>query len=505
MKLYSKKQRWKKILLFSGIGIIGIIFWLTSTLVSNVKRSELEKIGLWSQAIKKKAELVRLTNDAFEELAQNESENVYLWARATKEFQKSLNDFGLALEIIQNNKNIPLILTNNENQYISHKNLEILDTFLSNNPPPFLIDSIIHNWSRQNAPIEFNYFENRIQKIHYSNSPKYFLLEKQRDSLLNAFSIELMNNIAQLPVVFWSLNGDSLIASNVIDPFTDSLQTRNTIFQMKKNNQPVEINLGDSQKGIIYYSNSKILFQLQYFPIFTLLIIALFLLVSYLSFSSFRRSEQNQVWAGMAKETAHQLGTPLSSLHGWITLLKDEKSINSEALNEMEKDIQRLTTVSDRFSKIGSSVEIVNTDLVDFFNNYIDYMKKRIPKSVILVSKFSHETIFANINAPLFSWVFENLIKNSADALEGKGNIFLAVEKTSKNIIIKVKDDGKGIPPSIQKTIFQPGYTTKDRGWGLGLSLAKRIVEGHHRGKISIISSKQDEGTVIGVILPISN
>ena len=129
MKLYSKKQRWKKILLFSGIGIIGIIFWLTSTLVSNVKRSELEKIGLWSQAIKKKAELVRLTNDAFEELAQNESENVYLWARATKEFQKSLNDFGLALEIIQNNKNIPLILTNNENQYISHKNLEILDTF----------------------------------------------------------------------------------------------------------------------------------------------------------------------------------------------------------------------------------------------------------------------------------------------------------------------------------------------------------------------------------------
>ena len=188
MKLYSKKQRWKKILLFSGIGIIGIIFWLTSTLVSNVKRSELEKIGLWSQAIKKKAELVRLTNDAFEELAQNESENVYLWARATKEFQKSLNDFGLALEIIQNNKNIPQILTNNENQYISHKNLEILDTFLSNNPTPFLIDSIIHNWSRQNAPIEFNYFENRIQKIHYSNSPKYFLLEKQRDSLFNAFS-----------------------------------------------------------------------------------------------------------------------------------------------------------------------------------------------------------------------------------------------------------------------------------------------------------------------------
>ena len=504
MKLYSKKQRWKKILLFSGIGIIAIIFWITSTLVSNVKRSELEKISLWSQAIKKKAELVRLTNAAFEELAQNESKKVYLWARATKEFQKSLNDFGLALEIIQNNNNIPLILTNNENQYISHKNLKILDVYPSKNYPSNIIDSIIQNWSRQNSPIEFNYYENRVQKIHYSNSPKYFLLEKQRDSLLNAFSIELMNNIAQLPVVFWSLTGDSLIASNVLNQSTDSSIIRTTIFQMKNNNLPVEINLGDSQKGIVYYSNSKILFQLQYFPFFTLLIIALFLFVSYLAFSSFRRSEQNQVWAGMAKETAHQLGTPLSSLHGWITLLRADKSNNSEALDEMEKDIKRLTTVSDRFSKIGSSVEIVTTDLVDFFKNYIDYMKKRIPKSVILVSEFSHEKIFANINASLFSWVFENLIKNSADAMEGKGEIVLSVEKTSKNILIKVKDNGKGIHPSIQKTIFQPGYTTKERGWGLGLSLAKRIVEGHHYGKISIISSKQNVETIVGVTLPIT-
>ena len=153
---------------------------------------------------------------------------------------------------------------------------------------------------------------------------------------------------------------------------------------MSENNNPVEIYLGNNDNGVIYYSNSKILFQLQYFPLLTLIIVALFLLVSYLSFSSFRRSEQNQVWAGMAKETAHQLGTPLSSLYGWITLLKERGHENSEAFIEMEKDLERLTVVSERFSKIGSSVEIIETDLVEFFNNYISYMKKRIPKTVEL-------------------------------------------------------------------------------------------------------------------------
>ena len=504
MKLYSKKQRWKKILLFSGLGIIGVIFWLTSSLVSNVKTSELEKIRLWSQAIKKKAELVRLTNVAFEELAQNETENVYLWARATKEFQKSLSDFGLALEIIQRNNNIPLILTDDKGQYISHKNLTILDNVVSDKCQ-IITDSITQSWSRQNAPIQFNYFENRVQKIHYSNSPKYFLLQRQRDSLLNSFSIEIMNNIAMLPVVFWSQTKDSLIASNVISNNMDSIMVRNTVNKMKENNQPVEINLGDNQKGIIYYNDSKILFQLQYFPIFTLLIIALFLLVSYLSFSSFRRSEQNQVWAGMAKETAHQLGTPLSSLHGWITLLKEDNNVTKEALIEMEKDIERLSVVSDRFSKIGSKVDIVKTDLVLFFTHYTDYMKKRIPKTVTLITDYKSEKMYANINAPLFSWVIENLIKNAADALDGEGKIYLSIEKTSKSTVIKVEDNGKGIPIPIQKTIFQPGYTTKERGWGLGLSLAKRIVEGHHNGKIEIISSKEKKGTIIGVTLPLAN
>ena len=169
------------------------------------------------------------------------------------------------------------------------------------------------------------------------------------------------------------------------------------------------------------------------------------------------------------------------------------------------KDIERLSVVSDRFSKIGSKVDIVKTDLVLFFTHYTDYMKKRIPKTVTLITDYKSEKMYANINAPLFSWVIENLIKNAADALDGEGKIYLSIEKTSKSTVIKVEDNGKGIPIPIQKTIFQPGYTTKQRGWGLGLSLAKRIVEGHHHGKIEIISSKEKKGTIIGVTLPLAN
>mgnify|MGYP005676779997 CR=1 FL=1 len=501
MKLYSKKQQWKQILFSVGLVIVVAVVWLTSLVVSNVKKAELEKIQLWSQAIKKKAELVRLTNEAFNELAQNERNKVLLWARATKEFQKSLTDFGLALEIIQNNNNIPLILTDKKGAYISHKNIPLLDELkleLRQNT----IDTLCFKWSKQNKPIEFNYYQDRIQKIYYSNSAKYFQLQVSRDSLLNAFSNQLMNNIAQLPVVFWSNEGDSLIASNVINNMTSKVESENLILEMSVENDPIEILLEPKRSGNIYFNNSEILFQLKYFPFVTLLIIAFFLLVSYLSFSSFRKAEQNQVWAGMAKETAHQLGTPLSSLQGWIEILRSNGKANEEAFLEMEKDVKRLTIVSDRFSKIGSKVETEPTDIIKFFKNHLEYMQKRMPKTVEVFSTYPSYDMKANINTPLFSWVIENVMKNAADAMEGQGKIFFSIKANSNDIIINMQDSGKGIPSAMQKTIFEPGYTTKERGWGLGLSLAKRIVEGQHNGKIYVKSSKKDVGTTIELIIP---
>ena len=502
MKLYSKKQQWKKFLILIGLAIVVVIFYFTSAAVDNLKKAELEKIQLWSEAIKKKAELVRLTNIAFEQLAESERNKVKLWARATEEFKKPLSDFGLALEIIQGNINIPLILTDKEGNYISHKNFD-LNTIISTDNLNSKVDSICNVWLKQNPPIIIKYFEDREQKIFYSNSKKYFQLQITRDSLLSAFSIDIMNNIAQLPVVFWSLEGDSLIASNVINYKTKNQDLESIMSKMKNENNPVPIFLGNGRNGVIYFSNSDILFQLQYFPFITLLIISLFLLISYLTFSSFRKAEQNQVWAGMAKETAHQMGTPLSSLQGWIEVLKNKKIGNLDAFNEMEKDINRLTMVSQRFSKIGSSVKLVKTDLLLFFDSHLEYMQKRIPKTVTIKKDFLDQPVYTQINTPLFSWVIENVMKNAADAMSGVGEIIIKLRIINSSVHIFIQDTGKGITNSNQKTVFEPGYTTKDRGWGLGLSLAKRIVEGHHNGKIQVSQSKMNVGTVMEIIIPI--
>jgi two-component system, sporulation sensor kinase D len=508
MKLYSTKQKWKLVLAISGIGIIVLIFWFSSYIVSNVKTAELEQIKLWSEAIKKKASLVKLTNEAFGELSKNEREKVFLWARATKEFQKTLDDYGLALDIIQKNKNIPLILTDENSKYVSHLNVDILDVIKSNPTKNIELrakaDSIKNIWKKQNSPIEIKYSDNKSQKIYYSNSKKYFQLQHLRDSLLNSFSDEIMNNIALVPVVFYDTISSTIIASNIISPSLLKNEIKLVIDQMKKENSPIYIDLGSGNSGIVYYNNSKTLFQLQYFPIFILITMGIFALISYILFSTFRKAEQNQVWAGMAKETAHQLGTPLSSLQGWIEILREKNSANHEAFLEMEKDVKRLTVVSERFSKIGSKVKITPTDLNQFINSYMDYMQKRLPKTVNLDVKFSKEIIKSEINPPLFSWVLENILKNAADAMGGKGNINLSTYVLNKQIVIDISDDGKGIPSSKFKTVFEPGYTTKGRGWGLGLSLAKRIIEGHHGGKINVKASKINLGTTIEIMLPLT-
>ncbi len=506
MKLYSTKQKWKLILSISGIGIVVLIFWFTSLIVSNVKTAEQEKIKLWSEAIKKKAALVKLTNEAFEELSKNERDKVFLWARATKEIQKNLEDYGLALEIIQKNKNIPLILTDENSKYVSHLNVEFLDSLKLIKAKNIEIrsDSLKFKWEKKNPPIEIKYSENKSQKIYYTNSKKYFQLQQLRDSLLNSFTDEIMNNIALVPVVFYDTISSSIIASNVIDSSFGNVEIQLIVETMKRENKPISIDLGSGNSGIVYYNNSKTLFQLQYFPIFILITLGVFSLISYLLFSTFRKAEQNQVWAGMAKETAHQLGTPLSSLQGWIEILREKDLANQEAFLEMEKDIKRLTIVSDRFSKIGSKVKITETDLNGFIVNYMDYMQRRIPKTVNVFVNCPKETIEAKINPPLFSWVLENVLKNAADAMGGKGNIELSLYLKNKLITIDICDDGKGIPSSQFKTVFEPGFTTKGRGWGLGLSLAKRIIEGHHGGEIQVKTSKMNIGTTIEITLPLA-
>jgi len=273
------------------------------------------------------------------------------------------------------------------------------------------------------------------------------------------------------------------------------------LFLMKSQNNPITISYkGEDLKQYIYYRNSDLLTKLKYYPVALILILFLFASVIYLFFKSNKVAEQNKLWTGMAKETAHQIGTPLSSLLGWIEILRLENT-NENTIKEIENDVARLNTIAERFSKIGSIPELKEQNVVEATNDSFEYLKLRSSKHVVFNFDSSKKEIYAKINLQLFSWVIENLVKNAIDAMEGKGKITLLITENEKNVTITIADTGKGIPKHLQHEIFTPGFTTKKRGWGLGLSLAKRIIEDYHNGKIAVLKSELGKGTTFAITL----
>ncbi|WP_370390539.1 sensor histidine kinase [uncultured Winogradskyella sp.] len=280
----------------------------------------------------------------------------------------------------------------------------------------------------------------------------------------------------------------------------DSLYLIKLIERFKNENQPIEIRYQDKVLSTLYYGNSPLLNKLKYYPLALLLIIFLFAAVVYFFYRSTKNAEQNKLWTGMAKETAHQIGTPLSSLVGWTEILKSE-NVNPEYIQEIEKDIDRLRTITDRFSKIGSAPTLEVLDIVKVTESSFDYLKSRSSKLINFEINCPDTQIMVKLNAQLFSWTIENLVKNAIDAMKGKGNLVLSLEETDKNVLINISDTGKGIPKNQFKKIFEPGYTTKSRGWGLGLSLSKRIIEDYHNGKIKVLDSELNKGTTLQISL----
>lgn len=281
----------------------------------------------------------------------------------------------------------------------------------------------------------------------------------------------------------------------------DSTYLKRKLEEFKSSGPPIEVELGYGLgKHYVYYGESYLLTQLRYFPYVQLAIIMLFLVVVLIALSSAHRSIQNQVWVGLSKETAHQLGTPLSSIEGWLELLKEENS-SHDAVVEMQKDLDRLKLVADRFGKVGSTPVLEEEDLRNRLQNMVDYMQKRAPLKVSITMDDMPNEIPANISGPLFDWVIENLMRNALDAMEGKGNIHIAVEDTGQQVRIDITDTGKGIPKHQVKKIFNPGFTTKKRGWGLGLSLSKRIIDKYHHGSLVVKNTEVGKGTTFRIIL----
>ena len=395
MDIYAKQQKWKFVLIGFAI-LIGISsLFVTNMLVKELKLEERKKIELWAAATN---QLVNLTGEG---------------------------DFSLAIKVISENNNIPVILVDDCDTILESRNFEI-----------------------------------------YTKVDSFF------------FSIGILSPTEITPEFL-----------------------RKELTSIKENGEaPIEVPIiGDTQW--IYYKDSVLLNRLRFYPIYQLGFIGIFMFIAYFIFSSSRRSEQNQVWAGMAKETAHQLGTPLSSLMAWVELLKSKEGMK-EMVVEMEKDIIRLETITARFSKIGSKPNLETINIIELLKESTNYLKSRFPEKVNIKMNFEKEEVLVPVSQVLLNWVIENICKNAVDAIKGKGEIEVSVIEEKTHVLINISDNGEGINRSILKNIFKPGVTSKKRGWGLGLSLSKRIVEQYHKGSLFVMQSEKGVGTTFTIKLP---
>lgn len=344
--------------------------------------------------------------------------------------------------------------------------------------------------------------EERIRMHTWVEANKFIATAPQNIDLTLASEIQQRNT--DIPII-WTNERDSIIDSRNIDPEKVSSEKNyleKKLKEFKTAHEPIILELSKSPyvADKYYYGDSLLLKQVKYYPLVQLLIVALFIFLTVYTLSVRNKSTQNQVWAGMAKETAHQLGTPISSLQGWVEMLK-EQDRQSPISAEMEKDVNRLKLISDRFGKIGSAPHLEEYDVSGQVEKMIAYIKRRSTDKVIFELEKPSEKMMAKISALLFDWVIENLLKNALDAINGRGKISVKIKGTSGYITIDISDTGKGISKQHLAKIFKPGFSTKKRGWGLGLSLAKRIIEQYHKGQLYVKSSEPGKGTTFRIVL----
>lgn len=344
--------------------------------------------------------------------------------------------------------------------------------------------------------------EEREKINQWVEANKFIATAPQNVDLTLASEIQQKN--IDIPII-WTNENDSIIDSRNIDT---SLIKSNPDFlnqklkEFKSAHPPIILRLSKNPyvADKYYYGDSRLLKQVRYYPIIQLLIVALFIFITFYAISVRNKSTQNQVWAGMAKETAHQLGTPISSLQGWVEMLKEQDG-NPTISTEMEKDVNRLKLISDRFGKIGSSPQLEESDIIEQVEKMVAYIKRRSTQKVNFILDRPEDKVIARISVPLFDWVIENLLKNALDAINGQGTITIKIKNLPSRVIVDVIDSGRGISKQNISKVFKPGFTTKKRGWGLGLSLAKRIIEKYHRGQLFVKSSEPGKGTTFRIVL----
>jgi sensor histidine kinase YesM len=500
VQIYYKKKRWKWLLFGAAVLIITISLWYTNLLVKQIAEDERLSINIWSNAIQRKARLVNYTKKFFDQIKDEEYKRALLLAEAYRNFryEEESSTIEFYRQMMEYNTTIPIILTDEKGKIQLYTNISEKDMV----GITVMTDSLKREFSSF-EPIKVPLVGNEYQLLYFKESTIYTELRQVLNDLVESFFSEVVGSSASVPVVITDSSGTQVIESGNLDKdkLKDPVYVSHLISSMASENDPIEIHLPDYGTSYIYYMNSSLMVQIMYYPYVMLTVISVFLLISYLLFSTARKSEQNLVWIGMSKETAHQLGTPLSSIMAWMELLK-MKGQNIEELKEIEKDVKRLEDITDRFSKIGSPAKLEEQNLVAVLYESIAYLEPRISKKVKFhINLPPQKDIIVPLNKHLFEWVVENICKNAVDAMNSSGTINIYVEEVNKHVNIDFEDTGKGIHKSEFKTIFRPGFTSKKRGWGLGLSLSKRIIVNYHKGKIFVKSSVIDRGTTIRITL----
>lgn len=499
MSIYKTKRKWKWWLFFAALVIVAASLVYTNMLVRKIAKDERQKVKIWAEAIQRKASLVNYTNNFFNKIRIEERKRVEIWAEATRRSiiaDPDEEDLSLYDQIISQTTNIPLIWTDENGKILAGRNL---DFKLNTND---ILEGNLKRQFTEYDPIIIDVYGLK-QYIYYKESKVYTELRERLDDLIESFFSDIVNNTSSVPVIIQEATSSDILAMGNVDTlkYNDSTSIFELLQEMEVENDPILVDLPGKGQQIIYYKESYLLTQLRYYPVVQFGIIGIFLLISYLLFSFARRSEQNQVWVGMAKETAHQLGTPLSSMMAWVELLKLENT-PPELITEVQKDIDRLNTITTRFSKIGSVPELDSWNIAEVMDEIIDYLQTRTSRKVHFLNQIPASPPYkVALNKELFHWVIENLVKNAVDAMGSKGSIRFDAGYSGTQVFIDVSDTGKGMTRTEFKNIFNPGYTSKKRGWGLGLTLSRRIIEQYHNGKIFVKSSAPKQGTTFRILL----
>lgn len=461
--------------------------WQVQRVAAQLRKSEEQKVRLWASAIGQRNELAAATRQFFQAATLDEHRKMELYTDILQSFGDP--DMGTDLSFslryvnyIVDSNHTPIIITTARDSIISVPQ-ELAGRKLEG--------QLLEEFSI-NPPFTYNVWGMRMT-LYYKESEYYTRLRSVLESFTQSFLADITQNSVMVPVVIMDSTQSHVIAYGNIDS-TD-------IHHFDFGNAPIEVVLPSGGRSYVYYSSTPMLRALQWVPLLYLFIAAVLIFVAWSFVQTARRAEQNRIWVGLAKETAHQLGTPLSSLSGWNEYLQG-KEYTPQYAAEVQKDIQRLETITHRFSKIGSQPELTEQDVRKATEEAVSYLQSRTPRRITFAVSFPEgETFIAPLNSYLFQWVIENLCRNAVDAMEGKGTVSIVASQDARKIFIDVADTGRGIPPSMQRRIFESGFTTKQRGWGLGLPLARRIINQYHRGRLYLKYSVADQGTCFRIVL----